>query len=469
MLFNSYIFWFFLAAVLFLYRRLPHRGQNWWLLVASNVFYGSWNWRFLWLIWLSVLVDFAAGLAIQRATTARGRRVPLVAAITASLCLLGFFKYYGFFAREAAQVLGWLGMANPLPVLNLVLPVGISFYTFQSLSYVIDVYRGRIPAETRMSDYALYVFYFPQLVAGPIERASHLLGQIGDPTRNLRVDFREGLYHVMLGLFKKVVIADNLAVIANTIFRGGNGPITGAECLVAVYAFAFQIYGDFSGYSSIAKGVARWMGFELMDNFRHPYLAASPSEFWQRWHISLSTWLRDYLYIPLGGNRDGRWRTGRNLMLTMLLGGLWHGASWTFLAWGAFHGVLLCVWRLAERPGQVPAGGRAGRVARTILIFHLVCFGWLLFRAESITQAAHMAGLIATDLRFTPFAWYGLAMIGFYVAPLLLYELYVEGRGDLLVLTRSHWLARGIAYVFCAVMLFYFSAPVPNEFIYFQF
>jgi alginate O-acetyltransferase complex protein AlgI len=469
MLFNSYIFWVFLAVVILLNRLLPHRAQNRMLLIASNIFYASWDWRFLSLIWFSILVDYSAALLIQSADNPRRRKVILSLSICANLGVLGFFKYYGFFSREFAEVLNVFGLPVSMPLLNVILPVGISFYTFQSMSYTIDVYRRRTQPTKALLDYALYVFFFPQLVAGPIERSERLLPQMLNPRRK-QEDFREGLYHITLGLFKKIVIADNMAPIVNTVFRGDLSQLSGTECLIGVYAFAFQIYGDFSGYSSIAQGVAKWLGFDLMTNFNHPYFARSPSEFWQRWHISLSSWLRDYLYIPLGGNRQGKWRTSLNLLIVMLLGGLWHGANWTFLAWGLFHGLLLCGYRLF---GDSSKGQKQVlpffSVIQMILMFHFVCFSWLLFRAESIAQAWSMMTLIATDWRVTEFTQFGLGTIAFYVCPLLLYELWLEKKQDLLALIRHRWETRAAVYSYCALMLLFFPAPIPNEFIYFQF
>ena len=334
MLFNSFIFWAFFAVVLLVYRRLKHRGQNRLLLVASYVFYGYWDWRFLSLILLSTVVDYYVAIGIESSSDARRRKRLLCGSMLTNLGLLGVFKYFGFFAEEAVRVLNAVGMPASLPSLQVVLPVGISFYTFQTMSYTIDVYRGQTRAARNVLDFALFVCFFPQLVAGPVERSHRLMPQILNPRKETPGQFSEGLYHILFGLFKKVVIADNMARLVNTVFAVPVSQLTGAECLVGVYAFAFQIYGDFSGYSSMAQGLARWMGFNLMSNFRMPYLAVSPSDFWRRWHISLSQWLRDYLYVGLGGNRLGKLMTYRNLLLTMVLGGLWHGAGWTFLVWG---------------------------------------------------------------------------------------------------------------------------------------
>jgi len=287
-------------------------------------------------------------------------------------------------------------------------------------------------------------------------------------------DFAEGLYLVLMGLFKKVVIADNLAVIVNAIFAEKPGELTGTECLVGVYAFALQIYGDFSGYSSIARGLAKWMGFDLMVNFRQPYLAISPSDFWRRWHISLSTWLRDYLYIPLGGNRSKGWKIYRNLMLTMFLGGLWHGAGWPFIAWGVFHGLLLCLFRPFEMRRK-KLGDSARKFSRleyalrALVMFHLVCLGWLMFRAETMGQVWQMAGRILTDFGGSELAAYAFGMILFLAGPVMLLEYWLSRKDDLLRIIKVHWALRAGLYSYLCLMLIVIEPMVKSEFIYFQF
>ena len=389
MLFHTFTFWTFFAVVAALYSMLRHRGQNILLLVAGYVFYGWWDWRFLILIALSTVVDYTVGLKIGASEDVRARKRWLIISLVFNLTLLGVFKYLVFFAAQAGSLAKLFGYSGPWWVPHIILPVGISFYTFQSLAYTIDIYRRKIQPERSLLDYATYVSFFPQLLAGPIERPAHLLGQVTAQRPRLNDDrFREGLYFVMTGLFRKIIIADNLGVIADGIFSKPVGEMTAWEVLAGTYAFAFQIYGDFCGYSTIAQGIARWLGFELMDNFRHPYFATSPQDFWRRWHISLSTWLRDYLYISLGGSRGSTWFTCRNLMITMLLGGLWHGAAWTFVAWGAFHGGWLVVHRLLgggkESREAAPTPSPLVRLLKIIATFHLVCVGWLFFRASSM-------------------------------------------------------------------------------------
>ncbi len=516
MLFNSWEFWAFFAVVLPLYWLLPRisfknrgrnlpiatsapganvaeaspsktpgvavRAQNRFLLVASYVFYGAWNWRFLPLILFSTAMDFLLGRAVATATGARRRKLLIGASVILNLTLLAVFKYYDFFAGQLASIFGVLRIPISLPLLHLLLPVGISFYTFQSMSYVWDIYRGISKPAESFWDFALYVSFFPHLVAGPIMRsglrksetggAPGLLKQIVNPRQRRAGDFREGLQYILLGLFKKVVIGDNLAVLVNAIFQTSPSKLNGLECLAGVYAFAFQIYADFSGYSSIAQGIAKWMGFDLMLNFRMPYLAVSPSDFWRRWHISLSTWLRDYVYISFGGNRGSNWTTYRNLMLTMILGGIWHGANWTFVAWGVYHGILLCVYRVAagsKKERTIAEYSPAGAFVRAVVMFHLVALGWLLFRAGTITQALQMFTAICTNLRATPLAISTLALVVFYAGPLMIYELAQEYRGAWSEVLQWAWAPRALAYSYCALMLVFFPAEAAHEFIYFQF
>ncbi len=472
MLFTTYIFWIFFACVLLIYWRIPHRSQNHLLLVASYIFYGAWDWRFLSLIAFSTIVDYIVALRIQSASSNHSRKRFLLVSIVTNLSLLGFFKYYGFFVHELNDLLSLMGLTASIPTLQVILPVGISFYTFQTLSYTIDVYRGETAPTKNFLDFALYVSFFPQLVAGPIERSSSLLPQILNP-RKLGTDrFYEGVHLIVLGLFKKIVLADNMAPIANTIFSRDYNELTGLECLIGVYAFAFQIYGDFSGYSSIAKGIAKWMGFDLRSNFAMPYISQSPQEFWRRWHISLSTWLRDYLYIPLGGAQGSPIATYRNLTITMVLGGLWHGAAWTFVAWGIYHGLLLAVHRFI-RENIRPAPAHRPLITKIFCIigtFQLSCIGWLLFRAESMDQVWGMLSAITTNLNATALAVSGAATIAFFSLPLFVYETWQHAYSEHAE-ERMHGALTPhvIMYCYFALMILFFPPPVGHEFIYFQF
>ena len=477
MTFASFDFLIFFGLVLVAYYAIQawggHRAQNVLLLVASYVFYGWWDWRFLGLLLFSTVVDYfcARGLDPDRspARSLLGRRAILLTSIASNLGILSLFKYFNFFRESLASLASILGMSLDWPTLHIILPVGISFYTFQTLGYTIDVYRGKLGPARRIVDFMLYVSFFPQLVAGPIERASRLLPQVTAPRRASREGLFSGAQLALVGYFKKVVLADSMAVLVNDVFldpHPGAGAIT-----IAIYAFALQIYCDFSGYTDIARGTARMLGFDLMENFRLPYLATSPRDFWARWHISLSTWLRDYLYIPLGGNRKGKWRTRLNLMTTMILGGLWHGAAWHFVAWGVYHGGLLVGFRSAGRDAKGrPSPKRGWRFALAAgLFFQLTCIGWLIFRVESLSQLMSFAAAFAhpTDLSLALLSD-ALPVLAIAV-PLLAFQVHQHQRGQAEVwLTWSPWLrtAFNVALYFGITL---FAAGVHNEFIYFQF
>ncbi|MBU2221632.1 MAG: MBOAT family protein, partial [Candidatus Omnitrophica bacterium] len=396
----------------------------------------------------------------------------LAFSIFANLGILGFFKYFNFFAASFRDFLNLFGFNVHPSLLNIILPVGISFYTFQSMSYTIDVYRKQLKPVKNLLDFALYVTYFPQLVAGPIERGTHLLPQVIQPRILNREKFFEGCYLIFWGLFLKIFIADNLAKIVEPVFSA-HPPYNGFAVLIAVYAFAFQIYGDFAGYSSIARGLGKCMGFEIMVNFNLPYFARNPTDFWRRWHISLSTWLRDYLYIPLGGNRKGRFNTYRNLGLTMFLGGLWHGANWTFVAWGAYHGLLLMAhklfnelfkWRFSFN-SDLPR--KCWLIIRILFFFHVVCFGWLLFRAQSLAQVYEMTKAIFLNFNFT--SGFGLKTLISSVWLLLFIEFFCYKRNNLKALFEFPVWVRSVIYVILYFSLLIYGARDGREFIYFQF
>lgn len=341
MLFNSLAFVIFFAVVYGLYIVLPFRAQNRMLLLASYIFYGWWDWRFLGLIFVSTLVDYIASWGIHKSSGILPRRGWLSFSLISNLGMLAYFKYANFFVDSFVAMVQNLGIPLDMTLAEILLPVGISFYTFQTLSYTIDVYRGELEPVKDFGDFALFVAYFPQLVAGPIERAAVLLPQLSAPRTLNHKQLEDGCWLILYGFFLKLVVADNLSPFTQRVFNNPSGE-QGAIILFGVYAAAWQIFGDFAGYSNIARGISKLMGIELMKNFDQPFFAISPSDFWRRWHISLSTWLRDYLYIPLGGNRGSSRRTYCNLMATMLIGGLWHGAAWNFVAWGFFHGAILC-------------------------------------------------------------------------------------------------------------------------------
>jgi alginate O-acetyltransferase complex protein AlgI len=397
MTFNSLEYGLFLPVVVVVYWQLSRRPQNALVLVASYVFYAVFDWRFLGLLVLSTVLDFSFGRSLRGAPPHRRRRW-LVASLVVNLGILGLFKYLDFFVDSAADLLGTVGVeANP-SLLRVVLPIGISFYTFHGISYVFDIYRGDVEPADDLLDYACFVAFFPQLVAGPIGRAHVQLPQFERPRqRPDAAGVRSALLLILLGLVKKVAIADAVAPVANAAFADPGRAGTVSLALGAL-AFAIQIYGDFSGYSDIARGSARLLGIELPRNFAQPYLSRSITEFWRRWHISLSTWLRDYLYIPLGGNRSSSFVTYRNLLVTMALGGLWHGASWTFVLWGVGHGAALAVHRGWREHRGVGADdeARGSAVVRRVTTFGLVTALWILFRSPSIAIARGYArGLVS--------------------------------------------------------------------------
>lgn len=453
MLFNSLDFFLFFFIVYLLYLIIPFRSQNLLLLGASYFFYGCWDVRFLFLITFSTAVDFfcsnmmlykslgrknliktnvyvfgatllflgllngqeiawknlgkpAFGYGIssmigffaitmlsdifaKKLSDEVRKQMFVTLSIMTNLGILCFFKYFNFFVENAVQVLSSLGVSVAhLSNLKIILPVGISFYTFKTISYSIDVYRGKLHPADRLFDFALYIAYFPQLVAGPIDRATNLLPKI-QTKRSIQIkDLTRGFVLMSYGLFKKVVIADGLAASVSSIYNT-QGTVSICDILAATLLFTIQIYCDFSGYTDIARGLSKCFGIDIMRNFNSPYFSDTPSEFWKRWHISLSSWLRDYLYIPLGGNRSGPKRTYLNLMVTMALGGLWHGAGWNYILWGIYHGILLCVYRMSNFTDAVYKSFKDStlvKVLTTLLFFVITCYGWLLFRAESLHQ-----------------------------------------------------------------------------------
>jgi len=467
MLFNSSLFLGFFAGVyavhLALWRR--RRLQNAWLLLASYVFYAAWDWRFLGLIGLSTAVDYWVGLRLDASRDEGIRRRWVVTSVVVNLGILGTCKYLGFFAESLAGLARLAGIELGPVTLHFVLPVGISFYTFQSMSYSIDVYRRTIPACRRPLDFALFVAFFPQLVAGPIERAARLLPQIAGPRRIDAGAVQTGLFLLVFGFFKKLVVADNAGRLADLIF-GNAGSFDSLDLTLGVLAFGVQIYGDFSGYSDIARGLAKLLGFDLMVNFRLPWFAGSPAEFWRRWHISLSEWLRDYLYIPLGGSRRGAGRTLRNLALTMILGGLWHGAAWTFVLWGVYQGALLVAQRVLFGERELPARGLP-RLAGMLATFALMQTGWLIFRADSLGQLGYFLGNMGVSPSglSARFAW-DLFVVS---APLLAIQTWQHLSGHLLAPLRTPLGVRIAVHSFLLVAIAVLGVREASEFLYFQF
>jgi alginate O-acetyltransferase complex protein AlgI len=444
--------------------------QNWLLLGCSYYFYACWDVRFLALILFLTGSSYLAGARIGASTSPQVQRRWLIGYVVLSLGVLGVFKYFNFFVDSAQALLTALGVeVHPL-ALSIILPAAISFYTFESLSYVIEIRQGHLPATTRLRDYALFIAYFPKLVAGPIERPAVLIPQLQNERRLSFDGFTRGLFLILLGLFKKAAIADGLAPSVDSVFNSTLA-VSGTDIALATLAFTFQIYCDFSGYSDITRGVSKLFGIELSQNFRFPYFSSSPSEFWRRWHISLSTWLRDYVYIPLGGNRQGPWRTKLNLLLTMGLGGLWHGAAWNYVLWGLYQGLLLVVYALWPGwSGPGAAWRRVGQLAGGLLFALLMVYGWLLFRAHSLDQvSAYTATLLsgpypaATLMKMPPLS----ALLG--VLVLLVHDgnAYRQDSPTFYRQIRS-WQA---GWVHCALIVTTLMglANARSAFIYFQF
>jgi len=380
------IFFFIVFGVSWAIRPWP-LARKLFLVAASYFFYGFWNWKFMFLLFSCSLGNYIFGILIGRSKNSTARRGWLVAAVTWNLAILGFFKYYGFFMSSFTNMFTFLGLGAHIPILEIVLPVGISFFTFQAMSYVIDVYRREIAYTTSLLDILLYISFFPQLVAGPIVRAKNFLPQIQRDVDPGKIDASRAFLLIMGGLFKKVVIANYIATeLVDHVFVNPQIYSTW-ELLAGVYGFAVQIYCDFSAYSDIAIGVALLLGYSFPDNFNNPYRSKSFQEFWLRWHISLSTWLRDYLYISMGGSKISKLATYRNIAITMLLGGLWHGASWKFVFWGALHGAGLAVERLLHDKYGVWKKTLAWQVVSVIFVFHFVCLGWIFFKADSFNSA----------------------------------------------------------------------------------
>ncbi|MHA6723774.1 MBOAT family O-acyltransferase [Sphingomonas sp. RS2018] len=543
MLFNSLTYAVFLPIVYILYRVLSFRGQNLMLLAASYLFYGWWDWRFLFLMIVSTVLDFWTGLILDRAKLTKTqiwapisflaiggillvgcdfgalvhaavgddvgrsivtanmpwvlalvpgglvvvaaifrwlvslpedkrRRYSMILSMIVNLAILGFFKYFNFFIDSAVEAFQSIGIDAAPRHFSIVLPVGISFYTFQSMSYAIDIYRRELKPVERFLDFGLFVAFFPQLVAGPIERAHHLLPQIINPRIIRPSETTRGLFLIVFGLFKKIAIADGAGQTVDQIFNS-SGSASWAEVAIGSLLFAVQIYADFSGYSDVARGTAKLFGVDIMVNFRLPYFARSPRDFWDRWHISLSTWLRDYLYIPLGGSRGSMLFTCRNLMLTMLLGGLWHGAAWNYVLWGVYHGSALSIHRVMTggtgRP-RVP-DNVVKAVLKTGGFFLFTLYGWMLFRAHSFAQIADFTHVLATGaggLRFAASVPPLSTVIG--VAFMIVWEVsQYRAAGGGRFYQRLPAAVLGFAIALMVFLIVMGTSNAPAQFIYFQF
>ncbi len=455
----------FLAVFLFLLLVKNFRSQKILLLIASYYFYAYWDWRFLSLLIISTLVNYFAGIGMKNGRSPKIRRIFLICGLAVDLSLLGTFKYFNFFVSSLSPILDSLGLGSSS--LNIILPIGISFYTFQTMSYSIDVYFRKIEACHDFADFALFVAFFPQLVAGPIVRASDFLPQLKTARRITLMNIFFGFRQFVYGLFKKVFIADNLSIFIDPVFSNP-GSFSCLTTWMAVIAYALQIYCDFSGYSDMAIGLARTMGYKFPRNFNLPYISRNMSEFWTRWHISLSSWLRDYLYIPLGGNRKGKMRTYINLMITMFLGGLWHGASWTFVFWGCLHGAALAVEKFIASLGfsQKESYGTARKILEWGLTFIIVLITWVFFRSQTFTGA-----ILTLRQMFVPIqgiTWYHPFAIGAILMMALLHIVNALGKKKSLVL-KYKYLKTPVILFTMILLVIIFHPKGFNPFIYFQF
>ncbi|QIJ89760.1 putative poly(beta-D-mannuronate) O-acetylase [Mesoflavibacter sp. HG96] len=479
MYFNSIDFAVFLPIVFILYWFVTNtrlKFQNALLVLASYVFYGWWDWRFLSLIIFSSLVDYTIGLQLQNQKNQSKRRLLLWSSIAVNLGFLGFFKYYNFFVDNFVQAFSFFGHQIKPNTLQIILPVGISFYTFQTLSYTIDVYKKKLEPTKDLISFLAFVSFFPQLVAGPIERATHLLPQFYKRRYFHYSKAIDGCKQMLWGFFKKIVIADNCAEYANQIFNNSQD-YNGSTLLIGALFFTFQIYGDFSGYSDIAIGTSRLFGFDLKQNFAFPYFSRDIAEFWRRWHISLSTWFRDYLYIPLGGSRGSTWLKVRNTFIIFLVSGFWHGANWTFIMWGFLNALYFLPLLLTKRNRthlNVVAQDRWLPNIKDVfsmgLTFGLTVLAWIFFRAETVCHAfTYLKEIFSASLLSLP------TVRAFYLFVLLLFFMFIEwlGRANAYaierLLIRKSKALRWSFYMFLIVLTFIFSSQTEQEFIYFQF
>lgn len=483
MLFNSFTFAIFLPIVFFIYWAIPHKWRWIVLFVSSYYFYMSWNVKYVVLILFTTFISYACALGLERAEEQRKKKILIVSTMVASLGCLFFFKYFNFASESVANILNLFTLQVHPVTLNLLLPVGISFYTFQTLGYVIDVYRGEVKAEKNFGKYATFIAFFPQLVAGPIERTKNLMPQI---LEEHKFDYKKavaGLRLMAWGFFKKIVIADTLAVSVDTVYDS-LGVYKGFPLLVASVLFSIQIYCDFAGYSDIAIGTARLFGIELMKNFDSPYFSTSISEFWNRWHISLSSWLKDYIYIPLGGNRVSKGRNAFNLMATFLISGLWHGANWTYVVWGGIHGFAQVIEKFLFKVKKKDKNQKPGGIKWWISVFVtflFATFAWVFFRSETIGDAFYVLGNmfqgITNPARYvsqitTYLGIDKLTLVGMVISIGLLTVFdYCSLTKDVLgKLKEKKKAVRWIVYViFILFLIFNVPATSGQEFIYFQF
>ncbi len=476
MLFNSFHFLFFFVVVTSLYFTIPHKWRWLLLLLSSCYFYMAFVPIYILILAVTIVIDYFAGIAIDGAKNKR-RKTFLVISLIANILVLCVFKYFNFLNDSFSFLMHGFGLKDPIPYLNILLPIGLSFHTFQAMSYTIEVYRGNQKAEKHFGIYALYVMFYPQLVAGPIERPQNLLKQFREKHEFEYVRIVEGLKLILWGFFKKLVVADRLAIYVNAVYNNTEHH-SGISLLVATVFFAFQIYCDFSAYSDIAIGVAKVMGFNLMTNFNRPYFARNVAEFWKRWHISLSTWFKDYLYISLGGNRVSVPRWYFNLFIVFLISGLWHGANWTYIIWGALNGFYLIFANVSQSSrnkfssfigiNKMPVLARCLQIGVT---FMLVCFAWIFFRANNVTDAFSIIKKISSFngplfIENPSKMIYSLAGIAF----LLLIEYKREYyKGSITFFDNKNWLIRNMSYASLVLLILLFGVFDGGQFIYFQF
>ena len=471
MSFISVAFLVFFPIVFALYWLLQrqHNWQNLCLLLASYVFYGWWDWRFLILILITSLSSFLSGLLLERCVH---RRLVLAANICLNIGILGAFKYYGFFVDNLNALLVQIGFHLDVPTLNIILPVGISFYTFQSLSYSIDVYRGKLPATRNLIAFFTYIAFFPQLVAGPIERATNLLPQMLQPRCFCYDETVDGLKRILWGFFKKMVIADNCALAVNLIWAD-YANVSALTLLGGMLLFTFQIYGDFSGYSDIAIGTAKLFGIRLSENFRLPYFSRNIAEFWRRWHISLMTWFRDYLYIPLGGSRAGAARTVLNVFIVFLLSGLWHGANWTFVAWGAYNACMLVAYRWVGKKENLADTPMLRDLPSIFMTFFMAAVGWVVFRSSCLGEAIGYFSCLAQALVDMDFGTIQHGKVALLYCLLLVIVEWIQRRKTCPLQMEQTALGRFAvvrwAIYYAVLVLTFFGRGEEQTFIYFQF
>lgn len=482
MLFNSIGFVIFLPVVFLLYWFVANKNlkfQNILLLLASYFFYACWDWRFLFLLMFSTFLDYFTGLKMQDAKNQKRKRFWFWLSVAINLGFLGIFKYYNFFAESFAETISHIGLqVNPW-TLKVILPVGISFYTFHGLSYVIDIYKGRIKAESNVVDYAVFVSFFPLLVAGPIERATHLLPQIKKRRTFDYTKAVDGLRQILWGLFKKIVIADNCAEFANQIFNN-SADQSGSNLALGAVFFAFQIYGDFSGYSDIAIGTARLFGIDLLRNFAFPYFSRDIAEFWRRWHISLSSWFKDYLYIPLGGSKGGNWMRIRNTFIIFIVSGFWHGANWTFIVWGALNALFILpsiIMKTNRNNLETVAQGNLLPTMKEFfqitITFTLAVFAWIFFRAENITHAlSYISGIFSKSLFSIPTITPRFPVLIIIILIIIFTIIEWLGREQQYAIAKlgTRWKSslRYAMYYAIIIAIFWFAGK-DQQFIYFQF